>query len=107
MDVARSVSIHPEKRDYALTGEGETSWQEVSLVEAAPPAQVGYFSEAVQQLREAIQHLPGEEKEVFLLRQNAGLSYEQIAQPIPPTKAGMNRENERTVTFFVLVSILL
>jgi RNA polymerase sigma factor (sigma-70 family) len=52
----------------------------MSLVENAPPAQVGYAQEAMQQLREAIQHLPAEEKEVFLLRQNGELTYEQIAQ---------------------------
>ncbi|HYW83845.1 MAG TPA: sigma factor-like helix-turn-helix DNA-binding protein [Spirochaetia bacterium] len=52
----------------------------MSIVETAPPAQVGYAQEAVQQLREAIQHLPSEEKKVFLLRQNGELTYEQIAQ---------------------------
>jgi RNA polymerase sigma factor (sigma-70 family) len=52
----------------------------MSIVETALPAQVGYAQEAVQQLREAIQHLPFEEKEVFLLRQNGELTYEQIAQ---------------------------
>jgi len=52
----------------------------MSLVETAPPAQVGYAQEAMQQLREAIQHLPSAEKEVFLLRQNGELTYEQIAQ---------------------------
>ena len=34
----------------------------MSIVETAPPAQVGYAQEAMQQLREAIQHLPSEEK---------------------------------------------
>ena len=52
----------------------------MSIVETAPPAPVGYASEAMQQLREAIQHLPPEENEVFLLRQNGELTYEQIAQ---------------------------
>ena len=52
----------------------------MSLVETAPPALVGYTQEAMQQLREAIQHLPPEEKEVFLLRQNGELTYEQIAR---------------------------
>jgi RNA polymerase sigma factor (sigma-70 family) len=51
----------------------------MSLVEAAPPAPVEYAQEAVQQLREAIQHLPPEEKEVFRLWQTGGLTYEQIA----------------------------
>lgn len=38
------------------------------------------LKEAIKQLCEAIHHLPSEEKEVFLLRQNGGLSYEQIAR---------------------------
>jgi DNA-directed RNA polymerase specialized sigma24 family protein len=37
-------------------------------------------TEAIQRLREAIHYLPSEEKDVFLLRQNGGLTYEQIAQ---------------------------
>jgi RNA polymerase sigma factor (sigma-70 family) len=52
----------------------------MSRVEAAPPAQVGYAQEAMQQLREAIRHLPPKEKEVFRLRQQGELTYEQIAQ---------------------------
>ena len=52
----------------------------MSIVETAPPAPVGYAQEALQQLREAIQHLAPEEKKVFLLRQNGELTYEQIAQ---------------------------
>ena len=52
----------------------------MSIVETASPALVGYAQETVQQLREAIQHLPSEEKEVFLLRQNGEMTYEQIAQ---------------------------
>src|SRR5579859_8197343 len=52
----------------------------MSMAETTPPAQVGYAQEAMQQLREAIQHLGSEEKVVFLLRQNGTLTYEQIAQ---------------------------
>jgi RNA polymerase sigma factor (sigma-70 family) len=52
----------------------------MSIVATVPAAQVGYAQEAVQQLREAIQHLPSAEKEVFLLRQNGELTYEQIAR---------------------------
>jgi RNA polymerase sigma-70 factor, ECF subfamily len=54
----------------------------MSIVETAPPAPVGFASEAMQQqqLRETIQHLPPEEKEAFLLRQNGELTNEQIAQ---------------------------
>ena len=36
--------------------------------------------EALERLREAIAHLRPEEKEVFLLRQNGDLTYEQIAE---------------------------
>ena len=36
--------------------------------------------ESVQQLRQALLHLRPEEKEVFLLRQNGELTYEQIAE---------------------------
>jgi RNA polymerase sigma-70 factor, ECF subfamily len=36
--------------------------------------------EALQQLRDALMHLRPEEKEVFLLRQNGELTYEQIAE---------------------------
>jgi RNA polymerase sigma-70 factor (ECF subfamily) len=36
--------------------------------------------ECLQQLRQALQHLRQEEKEVFLLRQNGELTYEQIAE---------------------------
>jgi DNA-directed RNA polymerase specialized sigma24 family protein len=53
----------------------------MSVIETAPPARVGYTTlEALQQLREAIHHLPPEELAVFLLRQNGELTYEQIAQ---------------------------
>jgi len=52
----------------------------MSLVKTAPPDQVGYDQEAVQQLRAAIQRLPPEEMKVFLLRQNGELTYEQIAR---------------------------
>jgi RNA polymerase sigma-70 factor (ECF subfamily) len=36
--------------------------------------------EALQQLRQALMHLRPEEKDVFLLRQNGELTYEQIAE---------------------------
>jgi RNA polymerase sigma-70 factor (ECF subfamily) len=52
----------------------------MAIVGTAPPAQVAYAQEALQQLREAIQHLPPEEKAVFLLRGRDELTYEQVAQ---------------------------
>jgi RNA polymerase sigma-70 factor (ECF subfamily) len=48
-------------------------------VETAPPTQAIEDQEALQQLRDALMHLRPEEKEVFLLRQNGELTYEQIA----------------------------
>jgi RNA polymerase sigma-70 factor, ECF subfamily len=50
------------------------------MVEAAPPNQGLEEQESMQQLRDALLHLRPEEKEVFLLRQNGELTYEQIAE---------------------------
>jgi DNA-binding CsgD family transcriptional regulator len=76
----------------------------MSIVGTAPPAQVGYAQEAMQQLREAMLHLPPEEKEVFLLRQNGGLSYEQIAQlhnrPVAVVKGQMRSALRKLRTVF-------
>lgn len=50
------------------------------LLETAAPAQAIENQEALQQLRQALIELRPEEKEVFLLRQNGDLTYEQIAE---------------------------
>jgi RNA polymerase sigma-70 factor (ECF subfamily) len=59
---------------------------------SAPPREVE-DREALQQLREALTCLRPEEKEVFLLRQNGELTYEQIAElydrPIGTVKTQM------------------
>jgi RNA polymerase sigma-70 factor (ECF subfamily) len=47
---------------------------------ATPPGQALEEQEALQKLRDALTHLRPEEKEVFLLRQNGELTYEQIAE---------------------------
>lgn len=47
---------------------------------ATPPGQVLEDKESLEQLRDALMHLRPEEKEVFLLRQNGELTYEQIAE---------------------------
>ena len=47
--------------------------------EPAPGQQLEY-RESIERLRRAILSLRGEEKEVFLLRQNGDLTYEQIAE---------------------------
>jgi RNA polymerase sigma-70 factor (ECF subfamily) len=49
-------------------------------VDDAPPSQALEEQEVLQQLRAALMHLRPEEKEVFLLRQNGELTYEQIAE---------------------------
>jgi RNA polymerase sigma-70 factor, ECF subfamily len=52
----------------------------VSKVDDSPPARVLEEQERLERLREALLHLRPEEKEVFLLRQNGDLTYEQIAE---------------------------
>jgi RNA polymerase sigma-70 factor (ECF subfamily) len=52
----------------------------MSMVETAPPSRLLEEQETVQRLRQALMHLRPEEKEVFLLRQNGELTYEQIAE---------------------------
>jgi RNA polymerase sigma-70 factor (ECF subfamily) len=48
--------------------------------ETSPPGQELEDRESMDRLRQALLHLRPEEKEVFLLRQNGELTYEQIAQ---------------------------
>ncbi len=50
------------------------------LIDDAAPPQVAEENESLQRLREALLELRPEEKEVFLLRQNGDLTYEEIAQ---------------------------
>jgi RNA polymerase sigma-70 factor (ECF subfamily) len=60
---------------------------------AEDPGRAAENREDVGRLREAITTLRPEEKEVFLLRQNGGLTYEQIAEirsaPIGTVKTQM------------------
>jgi RNA polymerase sigma-70 factor (ECF subfamily) len=50
------------------------------IIDDTPPAQALEDQEVLAQLRDALLHLRPEEKEVFLLRQNGELTYEQIAE---------------------------
>jgi RNA polymerase sigma-70 factor (ECF subfamily) len=50
------------------------------MVDSTPPTQALEDQEALQRLRAALLQLRPEEKEVFLLRQNGELTYEQIAE---------------------------
>ena len=67
------------------------------------PGQTLEFKESVQRLRKAIHCLREEEKEVFLLRQNGDLTYEQIAEmrrvPVGTVKTQMRSavENLRKI----------
>jgi RNA polymerase sigma-70 factor, ECF subfamily len=55
--------------------------------------------ESVERLRQAIQQLRDEEKEVFLLRQNGELTYEEIAElrscPVGTIKTQMRSALEK------------
>jgi len=50
------------------------------MLDSVPPTRGLEDQESLQQLRQALMHLRPEEKEVFLLRQNGELTYEQIAE---------------------------
>ena len=50
------------------------------MLEAVPPMRGLEDQESLHQLRQALMHLRPEEQEVFLLRQNGELTYEQIAE---------------------------
>ncbi len=54
--------------------------ESMPIVNAVSPIDSLEDQEAVCQLRQALLHLRPEEKEVFLLRQNGELTYEQIAE---------------------------
>ena len=47
---------------------------------AAPPDQRAEQQDCLDRVRTALLELRQEEKEIFLLRQNGGLTYEQIAE---------------------------
>jgi RNA polymerase sigma-70 factor (ECF subfamily) len=50
------------------------------MIDPTPPSCGLERQESLAQLRQALLHLRPEEKEVFLLRQNGDLTYEQIAE---------------------------
>jgi RNA polymerase sigma-70 factor (ECF subfamily) len=66
--------------------------------DAAPPDALEY-KESLERLRQAILDLREEEKEVFLLRQNGDLTYEQIAEvrhcPVGTVKTQMRSALEK------------
>jgi RNA polymerase sigma-70 factor (ECF subfamily) len=64
-----------------------------------PPGQMLEFTESVERLRKAILGLRVEEKEIFQLRQNGELTYEQIAEmrsvPVGTVKTQMRNAVEK------------
>lgn len=62
-------------------------------LDETPPTRELEERESLDQLRDALNHLRPEEQEVFLLRQNGELTYEQIAElsnrPIGTVKTQM------------------
>ena len=67
------------------------------------PGEALEFKESVERLRKAIVGLRQEEKEVFLLRQNGDLTYEQIAEmrhcPVGTIKTQMRSALEKLRKF--------
>jgi RNA polymerase sigma-70 factor, ECF subfamily len=54
--------------------------ESMPMIETSPPTNALEDQETLSQVRQALMHLRPEEKEVFLLRQNGELTYEQIAE---------------------------
>jgi RNA polymerase sigma-70 factor (ECF subfamily) len=71
----------------------------MQLTDRAQPAQIVEDEECLKRVRQALLGLRPEEKEVFLLRQNGDLTYEQIAQmrhcPIGTIKTQMRTALEK------------
>ena len=69
------------------------------MAKDAPPGQTLERKESIERLRRAILELREEEKEVFLLRQNGELTYEQIAEmrscPVSTVKTQMRTALEK------------
>ena len=71
----------------------------MQLADGTAPAQIVEDEESLRRIRQALLDLRPEEKEVFLLRQNGELTYEQIAQmrqcPIGTVKTQMRTALEK------------
>jgi RNA polymerase sigma factor (sigma-70 family) len=76
----RSVYTATFKEASTKPANGFGGVEIMARVGTARPAQVSHPQESVQRLREAIERLRPEEREVFLLRQNGELTYERIAE---------------------------
>jgi RNA polymerase sigma-70 factor (ECF subfamily) len=71
----------------------------MQLADGAAPAQIVEDEESLGRIRQALLNLRPEEKEVFLLRQNGDLTYEQIAKmrhcPVGTVKTQMRTALEK------------
>ncbi len=71
----------------------------MQLADRTAPPQLVEDAESLTRIRQALLQLRPEEKEVFLLRQNGDLTYEQIAQmrncPIGTIKTQMRTALEK------------
>ena len=76
LNIAKDLHRSAWKRRVKPLVGGET----MPMVENPHPTAGLEDQECLQQLRQALLHLRPEEKEVFLLRQNGELTYEQIAE---------------------------
>jgi RNA polymerase sigma-70 factor (ECF subfamily) len=76
LNAARDVQRSAWRRRVKVMSGAEI----MPTVDDAPPGQALEEQETLQRVRTALMHLRPEEKEVFLLRQNGELTYEQIAE---------------------------
>lgn len=94
LQTARQRRAAAWRRRWRLWDFEESSLAEGSPAERSPGAE-GSGSEEMEVCRRALMELAPEEQEVFLLRQNAQMSYEQIASvlgtPVGAVKTQMRR----------------
>ncbi len=94
LQTARQRRAAAWRRRWRLWDFKESSSGEVAHGESTPDAE-GSSSEEMEVYRRALMELAPEEQEVFLLRQNAQMSYEQIASvlrtPVGAVKTQMRR----------------
>lgn len=76
LNAAKDLQRSAWRRRVKPLGGAET----MPMVETTSPTQAVEEQETLHQLRQALMDLRPEEKEVFLLRQNGELTYEQIAE---------------------------
>ena len=93
--IAYNISLDMRKTAWRKRRQPLGDSEATLTVEEQPPDSQMMQREALAQLREAIHSLEPGEKEVFLLRQNGEMSFEQVAQtleiPVGTAKTRMRR----------------